>query len=88
MIENSLIASGRRYLAETITDVDYADDLEILANTLAQPKYLLHSQDHAARGIGFYMNSIKIASSCLKYMNYLHIKWQTTEINRLVYISQ
>ena len=35
--------SSRQYPAETIIDADYADDLEVLANTLTQFKSLLHS---------------------------------------------
>ena len=34
---------NRRYPAQTITDVDYADDIALLANTLAQAETLLHS---------------------------------------------
>ena len=39
---------SRQYLAETITDVDYANDLLLLANTPAQVKSLLHSLEQAA----------------------------------------
>ena len=41
----------KRYLAETMTDADYADDLVHLANTPAQPECLLHILEQAA-GIG------------------------------------
>ena len=34
---------SRRYPAQTITDVDYTDDIAFLANTPAQAKSLLHS---------------------------------------------
>ena len=34
---------SRRYPAQTITDVDYADDIALLVNTPAQAKTLLHS---------------------------------------------
>ena len=34
---------SRRYPAQTITDMDYADDIVLLANTPAQAKSLLHS---------------------------------------------
>ena len=34
---------SRRYPAQKITDVDYADDIALLANTLAQAKTQLHS---------------------------------------------
>ena len=34
---------SRRYPAQTITDVDYTDEIELLANTLTQAETLLHS---------------------------------------------
>ena len=34
---------SRRYPTQTITDVDYADDIAILANTPAKAETLLHS---------------------------------------------
>ena len=34
---------SRRYLAQTIMDVDYADDITLLANTPVQAKTLLYS---------------------------------------------
>ena len=43
---------SRRYIAQTITDVDYADDIALLANTLIQAETLLHSLEPAAAGIG------------------------------------
>ena len=43
---------SRRYPAQTITDSDYADDIALLANTLAQAETLLHSLERAATGIG------------------------------------
>ena len=39
-----------------ITDVDYVDDLALLANTPVQAKSLLHSLEQIARGIGVYVN--------------------------------
>ena len=39
------IARSRQYPAETITDVDYADDLVLLSNNLSQAKSLLYSQE-------------------------------------------
>ena len=43
---------SRRYPARTITDVDYADDIAILANTPDQAETLLYSLERAAAGIG------------------------------------
>ena len=34
---------SRRYIAKTITDADYADDIPLLANTPTQAETLLHS---------------------------------------------
>ena len=45
----------QRYPAKTITDADYADDIEILANTPNQAETLLHSLERAAAGIGLYV---------------------------------
>ena len=37
---------SRRYLAKTITDADYANDIALLANAPTQAKTLLHSLEH------------------------------------------
>ena len=39
---------SRRYPAQTITDADYADDIALLANTLAQAEILLQGLERAA----------------------------------------
>ena len=39
---------SRRYPAWMITDMDYTDDIVLLANTLAQAESLLHSLKQAA----------------------------------------
>ena len=41
----------RRYPAQTFTDVDYADDIALLANIPAQAETLLRSLKWAADGI-------------------------------------
>ena len=43
---------NRRYPTQTITDVDYTNDIALLANTPAQAKTRLHSLELAAAGIG------------------------------------
>ena len=50
--ENSLEIKkrSRRYLAKTITDADYTDDIAILANAPAQTETLLHSLEQASTG--------------------------------------
>ena len=50
---------SRKYPAQTITDVDFADDIAILANTPAQVETLLHSLEWASAGIGLHVNAHK-----------------------------
>ena len=42
-------------------DVDYADDVSLLANTPTQANSLLHSLEQVAGGIGLYINADKMA---------------------------
>ena len=53
------LTKSRRYPVKTITDVDYADDIAILANTPNQTETLLHSLEQAAAGIGLHVNAHK-----------------------------
>ena len=55
---------SRRYPAVTITDVDYADDLALLADTIKQAESLLHSLEQEARGVGLCINSDKTEFMC------------------------
>ena len=55
---------SRRYLAKTITDADYADDIAILANTPNQAETLLHSLEWATAGIGLHVNAHKTEYMC------------------------
>ena len=50
---------NRRHPAQTITDVDYAGGIALLANTPAQAETLLHSLERAAAGIGLHVNAEK-----------------------------
>ena len=54
-----------RYNAETITDVDYADDLT-LTNTPAEAEFLLHSLEKAVGGISLHVNANKTEYVCFK----------------------
>ena len=56
--------TSRRYPAKTITDADYADDIALLANALAQAKSLLHSLERAAASIGLHVNAHKAEYMC------------------------
>ena len=45
-------------------DMDYADDIVLLANTSAQAKTLLHSLEWAAARIGLHVNEDKTEYMC------------------------
>ena len=65
--ENALELTKKRsrtYLAKTITDTDYTDDMAILANTPNQAKTLLHSMERATAGIGLHVNAHKTEYMC------------------------
>ena len=55
---------SRRYSAQTIMDADYADDIALLANTLAQTETLQHSVERAAAGIRLHINVFKTEYMC------------------------
>ena len=55
---------SRRYPTKTITDTDYADDITLLANTLAQAETLLHSLEWATAGISLHVNAHKMEYMC------------------------
>ena len=55
---------SRRYLAQTITDADYADGIALLANTTAQTESLLHSLERVTGGIGLHVNIDKTEYMC------------------------
>ena len=55
---------SRIYPAQTITDVYYADDIALLANTPTQIETLQHSLERAAAGIGFHFNADKTEYMC------------------------
>jgi hypothetical protein len=51
--------ASRRHPAEHVTDLDFADDLAIPANTVADAESLLHSLEEAAAYVGLYCNETK-----------------------------
>ena len=55
---------NRRYPSQTITDMDYANDIALLANAPAQAETLLHSLERAAAGIGLHVSAHKMAYMC------------------------
>ena len=54
----------RRYSTKTITDADYADDIDLMANTPNRAETLLHSLERAAAGIGLHVNAHKTEYMC------------------------
>ena len=50
---------SRRYLTQTITDVDYADDIALLVNTPTLAESLLYSLGWAAAGIFLHVDADK-----------------------------
>ena len=55
---------SRRYLAKTITNADYVDDIAILANTPNQAETQLHSLERTTAGIGLHVNAHKTEYMC------------------------
>ena len=55
---------SRRYPTYTIKETDYADDIALLANTLAQAKSLQYSLERAAGDIGLHINTHKTEYMC------------------------
>ena len=55
---------SRRYPVQTIMDMDYTDDIALLANTPAQTETLLHSLEQVAAGIGLHVNADKTEYMC------------------------
>ena len=55
---------SRMYLAQSVTDADYADDIALLANTPAQAETLLHSLERSTAGIGLRVNADKTKDMC------------------------
>ena len=61
-------ARSRRHPAVTITDADYADDLALMADAIADAQTLLHSLETASGDIGLYVSAKKT-----EYMSYNQI---------------
>ena len=64
---------NRRYPAQTITDVDYTDELALQANTPALAKTLMHIMERAAGGISLHVNADK--------MEYMYFNQEATSPN-------
>ena len=81
-------ARSRRYLEETIRDADYADDVELLANTQKKAESRLHCLEHAAGGIGLHVNADKTEYVFYSKMRYLHTKWWFYDISGQIHVPQ
>ena len=60
----TLKKARRQYPTKTITDVDNADDIALLANKHTLSKSLLHSLEQVAGGIGLNVNAEKTEYTC------------------------
>ena len=58
------ISRSPRYPARVITDVDYADDIALLSDTIEEASKLLHLVESAASEIGLYINAKKTEFIC------------------------
>ena len=56
-------------------DADYADDIELLANTPTKTESRLHSLEQAAGGIDLLVNADKTEYTCFNFKKrrYLHL---------------
>ena len=54
----------KRQPAHIIKDMDYADDIALLANTPTQVEVQLHSLERAGGGIGLHIHADKIEYTC------------------------
>ena len=58
-------ARSHRHPAVTITDADYADNMALMADTIADAQTLLYSLETASGDIGLYVNAKK--TECMSY---------------------
>ena len=60
---------SKRYLARTITDAYYAEDIVLLSYTPAPAEFLLHSLEEAAGCIGLHVPADKTEFVCFNQRN-------------------
>ena len=63
-------STSRHYPTPTTTDADYADDLAIFADTIANATILLHNLERAASDVGLYVNASKTESAITTLSNH------------------
>ena len=84
-----LTKKSRRYLAKTITDADYANDIAILANTPNQAETPLHSLEWVTAGIGLHVNAHKMEYMCYKSnRRHLHTRRNLSETGRQIHLPR
>ena len=78
-----------RHPAKYMTDIDFADDIALLADNIADAEKLLHHIEAAAREVGLYINAKKTEFmsqteiGILKSLDYQVIKQASTEQTHL-----
>ena len=65
---------SRRYPAEQLTDIDYADDIAVTSNTLKDANTLLLKIELATKEIGFNINTEKTEYINFNQNNNLHME--------------
>ena len=65
---------SRRYPAEQITDTDYADDIDVISNTLNDANTLLLKIESAAKEIGLCINTCKTEYININQNNNMQMK--------------
>ena len=65
-----------RYPDVHITDIDYADDIAVIINSLIDENKLLHKFEDTAKDIGLHIKSYKTEYMCLNHENQINMKSQ------------
>ena len=76
---------SQKYPTQTITDVDYTDDIALLANTPPQGKSLLYSLKQAADSIVLHVNRDQTEYVLYSKRWHLHTKWWSFETSGQVH---
>ena len=79
---------SRKYPAQTITDVDYADDKALLEYSPALAETQQHSLEQAASGIVLHVNADKIIQVFQSKRRHLHTQGWSSETNGQVLLPQ
>ena len=79
---------SRRYPAQTITEVEYADDIVLLANTPTQGETLLLNLERVAAGIDLHVNAYKTEYMCFNQTGDIHTKQYLTETSGQVHLPR